>query len=358
MMTTDEKYMLRCLQLAGYGAGNTAPNPMVGAVIVADGKIIGEGYHARYGEAHAEVNAIAAVADEGLLHRATLYVSLEPCSHYGKTPPCAELIIRKGIPRVVVGCRDPFEKVSGRGIALLREAGVDVTVGVLETECLQLIKRFVRLYVEHRPYITLKWAQSADGFLDRKRTGGSAARLSTDISMMAVHRQRTLNQAIMVGRRTAELDNPKLTVRDWSGRQPLRIVLDRNRSLPPTLHLFDGTCPTLVFTEADGPEVPNVEFCHLDFTGSVLEQLLDQLYQKQIQTLFVEGGTQLLQTFIDGGKWDEIFVEHSQLCLGDGIKAPILPDGIASEFTRRDGHTIEHLLAKIDTSPHLFFGYE
>lgn len=338
--------MLRCLQLAKYGAGYTAPNPMVGAVIVVDGRIVGEGYHARFGEGHAEVNAIASVRDESLLRRATLYVSLEPCSHYGKTPPCAELIVRKGIPKVVIGCQDPFEKVSGRGISRLREAGVEVVVGVLESQCLDLIKRFVSLYIRKRPYITLKWAQSADGFLDRKRTGGEAARLSSPISMIAVHRQRALNQAIMVGRRTAELDNPRLTVRDWSGRQPLRIVLDRRLVLPKQLHLFDGDIPTLVFTEVPKAPEAGVEYCVLDFSQPLLPQLLTELYRRQIQTLFVEGGTQLLQTFIDEGLWDEIYVEHSQICLGDGVKAPVLPDGIASGFSSRDGHTIEHLLAK------------
>ena len=212
-MTIDEKYMRRCIQLARNGICHAAPNPMVGAVIVRDGKIIGEGYHVRCGEGHAEVNAIASVKDESLLKDATIYVSLEPCSHYGKTPPCADLIIRKGIPRVVVGCVDPFSLVAGRGIQKLRDAGIEVTVGVLEKECRELIRAFVTFNLKKRPYITLKWAQSADGFLDIRREDGNAVRLSTPLSTLAVHKMRAEQKAILVGRRTALLDNPSLMVR-------------------------------------------------------------------------------------------------------------------------------------------------
>ena len=212
-MTQDEKYISRCIQLAKNGQCNTPPNPMVGAVIVYQDRIIGEGYHIRCGEGHAEVNAIASVKDESLLRQSTLYVSLEPCSHYGKTPPCADLIIRKGIPRVVVGCTDPFPLVSGRGIQKLRDAGVEVKVGVLEQECKDLIRRFVTFNLKQRPYITLKWAQSADGFIDVLRQEGTPVKLSSPLTSMYVHKLRAEHQAILVGRKTALLDNPSLTVR-------------------------------------------------------------------------------------------------------------------------------------------------
>lgn len=232
-MTKDEKYISRCIQLARNGLCTTAPNPMVGAVIVHNDKIIGEGYHIRCGEGHAEVNAIASVKDESLLKESTIYVSLEPCSHYGKTPPCADLIIRKGIRRVVVGCIDPFSLVAGRGIQKLKDAGIDVTVGVLEKECRELIKRFVTFNTRQRPYITLKWAQSADGFIDVCRTDGHPEVLSTPISSMYVHKQRAEHQAILIGRRTALLDNPSLTTRLWYGKNPVRLVIDRDLTLPP-----------------------------------------------------------------------------------------------------------------------------
>lgn len=263
-MTIDEKYMRRCIQLARNGICHAAPNPMVGAVIVRDGKIIGEGYHVRCGEGHAEVNAIASVKDESLLKDATIYVSLEPCSHYGKTPPCADLIIRKGIPRVVVGCVDPFSLVAGRGIQKLRDAGIEVTVGVLEKECRELIRAFVTFNLKKRPYITLKWAQSADGFLDIRREDGNAVRLSTPLSTLAVHKMRAEQKAILVGRRTALLDNPSLTVREWYGQNPLRLVIDRQLTLPSHLHLFDGSTPTLVFTEKEKGRYPEP---HLRETG-------------------------------------------------------------------------------------------
>lgn len=234
-MTTDEKYMARCIQLARNGFYGAAPNPMVGAVIVHEGKIIGEGYHIRCGEAHAEVNAICSVYNPELLKDSTIYVSLEPCSHYGKTPPCADLIIEKGIPRVVVGCTDPFARVFGRGIRKLRDAGIEVTVGVLEKECLALNRRFIRFHLHHRPYITLKWAESADGYMDRPRTDFRTEKpyaFSTPYTQMLVHGLRAGQQAILVGRQTALADDPSLTNRLWPGRSPLRLVIDRGGTLP------------------------------------------------------------------------------------------------------------------------------
>lgn len=321
-MKEDEIYIRRCIQLAKNGRNNVAPNPMVGAVIVCDGKIIGEGYHIRCGEAHAEVNAIRSVKDESLLKRSTIYVSLEPCSHHGKTPPCADLIIEKQIPRIVIGCQDPFIKVAGRGIRKLREAGCEVIVGVLEEECRQLIAHFITASTLHRPYIILKWAESADGFIDIERTDGTAARLSTEHTTMLVHKKRAEADAIMVGPNTAALDNPSLNVRSWYGKNPLRIVLDKHLALSRTLHLFDGSIPTLVYTLKEHPNTDQVEYITLDGEKPLLPQIMADLSQRRIQTLLVEGGSRLLQSFIDDELWDEIFIEKSQIRLSSGVKSP------------------------------------
>lgn len=345
-MTTDEKYIRRCIELASNGLCNAAPNPMVGAVIVHNGKIIGEGYHARCGEGHAEVNAIRSVKDESLLKESTIYVSLEPCSHYGKTPPCADLIISKGIPRVVVGCIDPFSQVSGRGIQKLRDAGIDVTVGVLEEECKHLIRRFVTFNTQKRPYITLKWAESADGFIDANRENGSPVVLSTPITSMYVHKQRAEHKAILVGRRTALLDNPSLTTRNWYGVNPLRLVIDRTLSLPSDLKLFDHSTPTLVFTEKEKAAEENLEYITLDFSKDILPQILTVLYERKIQSLLVEGGTTLLQSFIDSELWDEMFVEHSEKVLGEGVKSPNIPKGTVMRTEMRDGVCVSHFVAR------------
>ena len=343
-MTTDEKYIRRCIELASNGLCNAAPNPMVGAVIVHNGKIIGEGYHARCGEGHAEVNAIRSVKDESLLKESTIYVSLEPCSHYGKTPPCADLIISKGIPRVVVGCIDPFSQVSGRGIQKLRNAGIDVTVGVLEDECKNLIRRFVTFNTRKRPYITLKWAESADGFIDINRENGSPVVLSTPVTSMYVHKQRAEHKAILVGRRTALLDNPSLTTRNWYGKNPLRLVIDRNLTLPAELKLFDHSTPTMVFTEKQKNSEDNLEYVALDFSKDILPQICTVLYDRKIQSLLVEGGTTLLQSFIDSELWDEIFVEHSEKVLYEGVKSPIIPKGTIFKTVFRDKICVSHYI--------------
>lgn len=341
-MTKDEKYIRRCIQLARNGMCNAAPNPMVGAVIVHNDRIIGEGYHARCGERHAEVNAIRSVKDESLLQESTIYVSLEPCSHYGKTPPCADLIIRKGIPRVVVGCVDPFSLVSGRGIQKLKDAGIDVKVGVLEAECRQLIKRFVTFNTQQRPYITLKWAESADGFIDINREEGQPVVLSTPITSMYVHKQRAEHHAILVGRRTALLDNPSLTTRNWYGKNPVRLVIDKELTLPTSLKLFDGSAPTWIFTAQDKASTSQVIYFKLDFNRSILPQILQKLYENKLQALLVEGGSRLLQSFIDEGLWDEIYTEHSAKVLENGVKEPVIPAGYKKNFLRRDGVTITH----------------
>lgn len=340
----EEKYMRRCIELAQNGTCNASPNPIVGAVIVCDGRIIGEGYHVRCGEAHAEVNAIRSVKDCSLLKRSTIYVSLEPCSHYGKTPPCADLIIEKQIPRIVVGCQDPFPEVAGRGIRKLRDAGREVVVGVLEQECRQLIRKFITQNVLHRPYITLKWAESADGFIDTIRTGGSPYRLSSPLTSMLVHKRRAECDAIMVGRRTALLDNPSLTVRDWKGRNPLRVVLDRRLSLPSSLHLFDGTVPTLVFTEQKHPDKTNVTYCTVDYSKDILPQVMDALYQRRIQSLLIEGGRELLQSVIHAGLWDEAFIEECPALLHTGVPAPDIEKRYQKGAEKWFGRTVRHYI--------------
>ena len=315
----DEKWMRRCLTLARCGRYGAPPNPMVGSVVVHNGRIIGEGYHIRCGTAHAEVNAIGAVkeADRALLKESTLYVNLEPCSHHGRTPPCAELIIRTGIPRVVVGCVDPFAKVEGRGIRMLREAGIDVTVGVLEAACKHLNRRFITFHTHHRPFITLKWARSADGFIDKWREDATEApaHLSTQHTLMRVHRLRSLHRAILVGHGTLRLDRPTLTVRHWTGENPLPIVLGR---------VAEGELPT-------GFEA----FCDID-------TMLEELYRRGIQTLLVEGGEQTLQTFINRGLWDEAWEEQSHVKLESGVPAPRMPIGTEHSTETLFGVNISH----------------
>ena len=341
----DEKYMRRCIELAQNGLCNTAPNPMVGAVIVCDGRIIGEGYHVRCGEAHAEVNAVRSVADPSLLKRSTIYVSLEPCAHYGKTPPCADMLVEKGIPRIVIGCQDPFARVAGRGIQKLRDAGREVTVGVLESECRHLIRRFITFHTRRRPYITLKWAQSADGFIDLCRTGGTPVVLSNPLTAMLVHKMRAEHSAILVGTRTALLDNPSLTVRHWYGRSPVRVVLDRTLSLPHSLRLFDGSTPTLVFSASQGEPLPGVEYIVADYSRDILPQVLTALYERGLQSLLVEGGSHLLQSCIDAGLWDEISVEESPVLLHSGVSAPRSADGLPCRTQQVFGHTFRFYTA-------------
>lgn len=346
-MTKDEKYIARCIQLAKNGLCNAAPNPMVGAVIVHNDTIIGEGYHIRCGEAHAEVNAVRSVKDKSLLKESTIYVSLEPCSHHGKTPPCADLIINKGIPRVVVGCQDPFSLVAGRGIAKLREAGIEVKVGVLEEECRQLIRRFVTFNTLRRPFITLKWAESADGFIDLHRTEGHPYIFSSPLSSMLVHKRRAEHSAILVGRRTALLDNPSLTTRNWFGKNPVRMVIDKDLTLPKHLALFDGSVRTLVFTQReDTSNRPNVEHIRLDFKIDILPQIMEVLYKEKLQSLMVEGGSILLQSFIDAGCWDEAYIEQSDAHLKDGVKAPSFSPEYDFLTFRKFGKEIKYVLNK------------
>lgn len=319
--------MQRCIQLARNGKGFVAPNPMVGAVIVYNDKIIGEGFHRQYGEAHAEVNAIASVNNQSLLKKSTMYVNLEPCSHYGKTPPCAELIIKKEIPKVVIGCEDTCPKVSGRGIKMLQAAGIEVHLGILREDCENLNRRFFTFYQKQRPYIILKWAQSADGFLDRNRAIGTlekAVRLSDDFTQTISHKMRAQESAIMVGARTALLDNPSLTTRLWDGKNPLRIAIDRDLKIPQSFNLLDGSAPTLIYTAKNVEDKHHITYKKIEFDRDILPQIMSDLYERKIQSLIVEGGAILLNSFIQSNLWDEAKIEIASVSLGSGVQAPRL----------------------------------
>lgn len=341
-MMIDEKYMRRALQLARQGAGHTSPNPMVGAVIVApDGTIIGEGWHRRCGEGHAEVNAVASVKDTSLLSDSTIYVTLEPCSHYGKTPPCANLIIERGIPRVVVGTLDPFPEVAGRGVAMLREAGIEVVVGVLEKECRTLNRRFLTAHTVGRPWVQLKWAQTADGFIALPPDAGeNPLHMSTPVTMRLMHRQRTLCDAIVVGAATARIDNPSLTTRQWPGRSPLRVVLSRELSIPQNLSLLTDGLPTIVYNGVKDETVGAVQYVKMD-TSSPQSWLTD-LYRRGVTSVMVEGGTQMLQHMIDAAAWDEARIETSPRKVGQGVKPPHIHGNVTAQYTI-DNNTITHL---------------
>ncbi|MCK5823496.1 MAG: bifunctional diaminohydroxyphosphoribosylaminopyrimidine deaminase/5-amino-6-(5-phosphoribosylamino)uracil reductase RibD [Bacteroidales bacterium] len=321
----DEIFMSRCLDIAKLGIALTAPNPMVGCVIVYDGKIIGEGYHRIYGEAHAEVNAINSVSNHELLKKSTLYVSLEPCSHFGKTPPCTDLIISKNIPRVVVGCVDSFSEVSGRGIKKLKQAGCDVTVGVLEKESRELNKRFFTFNEKKRPYIILKWAQSLDGFIDVVRNKDNKIEptwITNEHSRILVHKWRSHEDAIMVGTNTAEKDNPSLNIRDWTGTNTIRIVVDRQLRLSENLNLFDKKNQTIVFTEKNIKSLKNIEYIKIDFSKNIIPQILDYLFQIKVQSVIIEGGEKLIMSFVNQNKWDEARVFVGNKFFKNGISAP------------------------------------
>ena len=349
----DELYMMRCLQLAAMAEGQTSPNPMVGAVIVHDGKIIGEGYHHRAGEPHAEPNAIASVRDESLLKEATMYVSLEPCSHWGKTPPCADLIVRKGLKRVVIATLDPNPKVAGRGVKILQDAGIEVTVGVLDEEARWLNRRFMTVQEKHRPYVILKWAETEDGIIDVCRTekGNGPIKISNSVTKTLNHQVRVEEDAIMVATNTALLDDPHLTVTKWTGKNPVRVLLDRTLRVSADYRIFDEAAKTIVFTNAqctmhNAQFGDNVEFVGVDFEGDIVQEVMDELYKRGIMSIIIEGGAKWLQTVIDSGLWDEARVErgpHSIQCImrnaqctmdeakelsRNGVKAPVLDNRV------------------------------
>jgi len=311
-MTSHEKYMQRCIDLAKNGLGTTYPNPLVGSVIVYNNEIIGEGWHRKAGEAHAEVNAINSVKDQSLLSKATIYVSLEPCSHFGKTPPCCDLIINKKIPNIVIGTIDPFAKVSGNGIQKLKDAGRTVSVGFLEEKCNELNQRFFTFHTKNRPYIILKWAESFDGFIaPLHKQKQEPVWLSNTYSRQLVHKWRSEEQAILVGTQTVIDDNPNLTVRDWTGNHPIRIVLDQNLTISKESHIFDNQAKTILLSKYE-----------IDYSKKIGVQIADLLFKQNIQSVIIEGGAQTLQTFIDENIWDEARIFKGVASLHEGKKRP------------------------------------
>lgn len=352
-MTTHQQYMSRCIELAKLGAGNVAPNPMVGAVLVYEDRIIGEGYHQQYGEAHAEVNCINQAIHKGhaeLISRSVIYVSLEPCTHFGKTPPCADLIIRHKIPKAVIGCRDPFKEVDGKGIEKLKAAGVEVITGVLEEECKELNKRFFTFHTQHRPYVILKWAQTADGKIAAplnpskggalKDSHSKRLLISNEYTNRLVHKWRSEEAAILVGTNTVINDDPELTTRLWPGKSPVRLIVDMHLRLPSSLKVFNQEAPTILFNSKRHSEEPEWSsltsssktrmisgnrplYYQVGEDASLVDQVLNALYQLNIQSVMVEGGAFLLQSFIDEDSWDEVrVITNTGLIIGEGLPAP------------------------------------
>jgi diaminohydroxyphosphoribosylaminopyrimidine deaminase/5-amino-6-(5-phosphoribosylamino)uracil reductase len=326
-MELDAFFMARCIQLAQNGIGIARPNPSVGCVVVYDGKIIGEGFTSSYGGSHAEVNAISSVKDVSLLKRATLYVTLEPCAHFGKTPPCADLIVKYKIPKVIIGCVDTHSVVAGKGIERLVSSGCDVKVGILEKECLEQHKRFFTVQNKKRSYIILKWAETADGFIaPLKKNKNRPVWISNAYSQQVVHKWRSEEHAILVGTNTAISDQSRLDVRHWGGVSPVRIVLDQTLRIPFANSLFDGSVKTIVCTSISKLEKTNskknIVFEGIDFSKNIANELCDVLMKHQLQSVIIEGGSQTLQTFIDAGLWDEARVLYGDVMFDKGVKAP------------------------------------
>lgn len=331
-----KKYIQRCLQLAKNGIGTTRPNPSVGAVIVHENKIIGEGFTSPYGGYHAEVNAIRSVQNQELLKEATIYVTLEPCSHHGKTPPCADLIIEKGIPNIVIGSVDTNSLVSGKGIERLKKAGRNVTVGVCEKACKEHHKRFFTVQNKKRPYIILKWAETKDGFIaPLTKNKQKPVWISNAYSQQLVHKWRSEEHAILVGTNTVIADNPSLTVRSWSGNDPVRIVIDKNLRIPSEATVLNGEVKTIVLVDREIRETRNekqeVFYEEIDFSSRVAEQICDVLHKHQIQSVIIEGGAQTLQTFIEANLWDEARVFIGDVNFGAGVKHPVFNAKLSSE---------------------------
>ena len=317
------------------GLGQTAPNPMVGCVILFQDRIVGEGYHRYYGGHHAEMNAIQSVQDNSILRDSTLYVNLEPCSHFGKTPPCTRLILDTGIKQIIIGTTDPNSLVSGEGIRQLVDNGRDVITGILKNDCIHLNKRFFTYHLKKRPYIILKWAQTTDGFIDKIRENRRDTRINwitDEVSRVLVHKWRSEEQAIMVGSRTAILDNPHLDTRYWQGKSPLRLVIDRNNSLPRNLNILDGSVETVVFTNSKKQGDKNLTYVVPDQEADVISYLLKYLYERGIQSLLVEGGKMLLDEFLKRKTWDEARVLVGNKTFGNGIPAPVIPSKPTCQF--------------------------
>ncbi len=323
---TNEDYMRFCFRLAEKGIADVAPNPMVGAIVVYQGEIIGQGYHEKYGRPHAEPNAINSVKNQALLKESTLYVNLEPCSHHGKMPPCVDLIIEKQIPQVVISNVDPNPQVAGRGIKKLEQAGVKVITGILPDEGWELNKRFFTYHTKKRPYILLKWAQSSDGFMDKIRENLSISPVifSTSETQKLNHKIRAEETAILVGTNTILLDNPQLTNRLWEGKNPLRITFDCDNKIPLNARIFDESAQTLIFSKRTKKVNNFVNFVAVDFSKNILQQVMNELYTRKITSLIVEGGAQTLRSFMDENLWDEAKVEIAPFSLENGVRAPEL----------------------------------
>ena len=338
--------MQRCIEIAGHGAGRVAPNPMVGCVIVHQNTIIGEGYHIECGYSHAEVNAIKSVKNPELLKRSTLYVSLEPCAHHGRTPPCSDLILEKKIAHVVIGTVDPFAAVSGNGIKKLLAGGVLVETGVLLDECRWLNRRFFTFHEKKRPYIILKWAQTIDGYIDLERKSGQPAEpvwITGTLARTMVHKTRSEEAAILIGTNTVLKDNPSLTTRDWSGRSPVRLVIDRYNKLPHHLKVFDGNALTIVFTEKPGIPAPEIQYCQIDFQKNLPRQILSELYNLELSSVIIEGGAYTLQQFIDTELWDEAHIYSGNQMFFGGTKAPRIA-GVPAETLQLDNSLLSILI--------------
>jgi len=324
----DEFFMRRALELAQLGHGHVSPNPMVGSVIVHDGKIVGEGWHKKYGEAHAEVNAVQSVADKSLLANSTVYVNLEPCSHVGKTPPCADLLVESKVKRVVIANLDTNPLVAGNGIKKLRAAGIEVVTGILDKEGRELNKRFFTFIEKQRPYLILKWAETADGFVAQENF--DSRWISNEFSRQLVHQWRSQEDAVMIGTRTAQHDNPQLNVRDWTGRDPVRIVLDRFLRLSGKLHLFDGKQKTICYNVLIHEENQNVLRIRVG-ESNFLKDVVSNLYQQKIQSVIVEGGSGTLSMFLEAGWWDEARIFTTSKKFGKGIKSPLIHGSLVSQ---------------------------
>jgi diaminohydroxyphosphoribosylaminopyrimidine deaminase/5-amino-6-(5-phosphoribosylamino)uracil reductase len=340
-MQNQEFFMRKCLELASKGLKGVSPNPMVGSVIVCEGKIIGEGYHEKYGSHHAEVNAIASVKNKSLLKSSTLYVNLEPCAHFGKTPPCSNLIIECKIPKVVIGCVDSFSEVAGKGIEKMQKAGTEVIISVLEQESRELNKRFFTFHEKKRPYIILKWAESKDGFIAPKNQTEPFWMTSSE-SKKLVHKWRAEEDAILVGRITAEKDNPSLTVREIEDENPTRIVIDRDLKLSEELNIFNSEAETLIFNTLKTEENNTNKYISADF-NNLTESILQKLYKQKIQSVIIEGGRKTLQSFIDKNMWDEARIFTTNKELTDGVKAPSIKAEIVEE-TEIGGDLLEILI--------------
>ena len=328
MNLKDSLYMQRALELAKLGEGNVSPNPMVGCVITFQDKIIGEGWHQKAGEPHAEVNAVNSLTNKALLREATAYVTLEPCAHFGKTPPCAALLIKHQFKRVVVGCKDPNPLVAGKGLQMMKESGIQVDFGLLEAECLAINKKFFHSISNKKPYVLLKWAQSKDGFVARENFDSKW--ISSSMSRQLVHKWRAEYDAILVGKNTAKYDDPQLDVRTWTGKNPIRVVIDHQLRLDSALKLFDGSIPTLVFNTLKNDQQGKLEFVCLD-QDQFNSQLLNFLHERGVQSLLVEGGAQTINSFIQEGYWNEAAVFEGNVHFEKGIVAPDLPRSFSTE---------------------------